>query len=392
MKRTNQLNILCVSIIVALTLFLLNIITGQLFASNPYNSYMLQAQSWLSGRLDLGRDYPHLELAIFEGKYFVSFPPFPSYMMLPFAVIGFERADMLLTLIFSLLSGIYAVKISDMFSKSAAQSLFWGLFITIGSNWLTNACVPWVWFIAQNMAFALSMMSIYYAIKGKAGLSLTCWACAVGCRPFQIIYIFVILYLLIGEYKKQGLSLVGILKSKWYCAIAPFIIALSYMILNYARFGSVFEFGHNYLPEFMRVSTGQFNIAYLRENILSLFRFPLTHDNGKLAFIQHNGFCIFVASPVFVSYIIYFVRSLIKGDSDKKLNILIFILILIHLFAITMHKTMGGAHYGNRYTNDILPFLFLSLVNMDSKNIRKLDFWLFIIGFALNVCWVIMYF
>ena len=51
---------------------------------------MLQAQSWLEGRLDLGKDYPYLELAVFGGKYYVSFPPFPSYIMFPFAALGLD--------------------------------------------------------------------------------------------------------------------------------------------------------------------------------------------------------------------------------------------------------------------------------------------------------------
>ena len=34
-----------------------------------------------------------------------------------------------------------------------------------------------VWFIAQNMAFTLSLV-IIYALKNKIGLSLAFWACA----------------------------------------------------------------------------------------------------------------------------------------------------------------------------------------------------------------------
>ena len=48
------------------------------WSSNSYNSYLLQTLSWLEGRLDLGQNYEWLELAIYNGKYFVSFPPFPS--------------------------------------------------------------------------------------------------------------------------------------------------------------------------------------------------------------------------------------------------------------------------------------------------------------------------
>ena len=36
--------------------------------SNPYNSYALQTDSWLKGRLDLGQNYEWLELAIYQGK------------------------------------------------------------------------------------------------------------------------------------------------------------------------------------------------------------------------------------------------------------------------------------------------------------------------------------
>ena len=45
------------------------------------------------------------------------------------------------------------------------------------------------------------------------------------------------------------------------------VIALSYMILNFARFGNITEFGHNYLPEFTRSELGQFNIGYMAENL-----------------------------------------------------------------------------------------------------------------------------
>ena len=41
---------------------------------NPYKSYSLQAMAWLNGRLDLGQDYPWLELAVFQERYYVSFP------------------------------------------------------------------------------------------------------------------------------------------------------------------------------------------------------------------------------------------------------------------------------------------------------------------------------
>mgnify|MGYP003302259415 CR=1 FL=1 len=65
-------------------LFLLWMFTGKWpLDANTYNSYALQADAWRQGRLDLGQNYTWLELAIYEGKYFVSFPPFPSYLLFP---------------------------------------------------------------------------------------------------------------------------------------------------------------------------------------------------------------------------------------------------------------------------------------------------------------------
>ena len=43
-----------------------------------WDSYTLQASRWLQGKVDLGRNYEYLEIAKYQGKYFVSFPPFYS--------------------------------------------------------------------------------------------------------------------------------------------------------------------------------------------------------------------------------------------------------------------------------------------------------------------------
>ena len=59
---------------VLLYLFLMCWLTGYgPLKQNVYNSYALQADSWRQGRLDLGQDYPYLELAVYNGKYYVSF-------------------------------------------------------------------------------------------------------------------------------------------------------------------------------------------------------------------------------------------------------------------------------------------------------------------------------
>lgn len=121
--------------------------------------------------------------------------------MLPFVLIGWNSCDSMIAFAVSLLGAVYAFKILKHFDIESKTAIFFTLLLTVGSNWLMTAQNAWVWFIAQNMAFTLSLMAIYYALKNKIGLSLAFWACAVGCRPFQILYLPALLYLIYNAHK-----------------------------------------------------------------------------------------------------------------------------------------------------------------------------------------------
>lgn len=364
-----------------------------------YNSYVLQADAWLHGRLDLGQNYSYLEIASYQGKYYISFPPFPSYVMLPLvALFGLNTPDGLVALACTLLGAVYTLRLCWHYGKQGSSALFWTLLVTIGSNLLMTNTNAWVWFIAQNMSFALCMMAVYYAAVGKGGRALAFWACAVGCRPMQAIYIPVLLYLLYTELKKKNpqQTILQLFQKQWKWAIAPVIIAATYMILNYLRFGSIVEFGHNYLPEFLEAPEGQFSLSYIGENFKTLFRLPTAGQDGKLVFDQFNGMCIFLVSPVFISYVAYLIRSFVRKEQKQNrfLYIGILILVVIHIIALLMHKTMGGSHFGHRYINDTLPFIFLGLLlSLPEKDrFEKLNFPLLFLGLSLNLAGVVCYY
>ena len=81
------------------------------------------------------------------------------------------------------------------------------------------------------MAFTLSLMAIYYALKNKIGLSLAFWACAVGCRPFQILYLPALLYLIYNAHKAVNPEdkIIDIIKKRYLALVPMAVIALSYM-------------------------------------------------------------------------------------------------------------------------------------------------------------------
>ena len=61
------------------------------------------------------------------------------------------------------------------------------------------------------------------------------------------------------------------------------------------------------------------------------------------------------------------------------------------LFCILCHKTMGGYHYGNRYTIDVLPLAFYA-VALYKKDRNILSDALALGGFGLNLVWITKYF
>lgn len=369
-----------------------------------YNSYELQARSWLEGRLDLGKNYAHLEIATYNGKHFISFPPFPSYLMLPLiGIFGDIFTGGMLACISFAFAIFYCYKIFDHFK--CEDAVFYALFATICSNYLFVAINGWVWFIAQNLCFTMTVAAIYYALKGNGYAAFTLWACAVGCRPFTFLYLPFLIMICYKAYKdkeevaetknkkmSKGKGFAALKNDKieffkrlmkW--AIVPAIIGISYMLLNYFRFGNPFEFGHNYLPEFLEAQDGQFSLVYIPKNLKSLFLLPAVEE-GVLTFPKFNGVSMFLASPIFIIGIYAFIKGIKNCD---MITITALICLVIELLCILSHKTMGGWHFGNRYTIDVIGFVIYA-VAVYCKRRNPLTTGLAFLGLGLNFGWIIM--
>ncbi len=326
---------------------------------NPYNSYVLQAQAWRDGSFDLGRGYSHLELAEYDYRFFVSFPQFPAVVYFIFVLFGLPVPEGLIALSSAIGGACLCYKLGKLYNLSEKFSFVLSLAMTVGSNMLFVSVNAWVWFIAQNMCFTCTVASLVFAKMKKGFLSFLFLAFAVGCRPFQILY-FPLLCMILCE----GSSFQNLVKKPYIFAGAA-VVGAFYMWLNFARFGNIFEFGHNYLPEFTEAPYGQFNIRYLKQNLYSLIKPPSVLENGALQMPRFNGMNIFIASPVFAYCIYTYFKNLRINTKIKTVAIFI---ILAELICITLHKTMGGWQFGNRYTNDCLP---LALFIICASRIKK---------------------
>lgn len=358
---------------------------------NDYRSYSLQACAWLQGRLDLGQDYPWLELAIYEGKYYVSFPPFPSYVLLPFAaVFGEHTPDHWIALAVMLLGCVYAVRLCRLIAGDRAGTLALVLFLYIGNGYLFIGIQGWVWFLAQGMCFTLSLMALAHAVKGQGGISLACWACAVGCRPVVIVYLPLIIHILCKTWRERsGVRPWTLVKKRWYWAAVPSALALSYMALNMLRFGNPLEFGHNYLPEFVRAQEGQFSLSYVAGNVQELLRLPpLDERTGKLGYFCIGCMAFWLIAPIFILFFTAWVYALVRKRREHAFLLAALpVMMFLHAGILCMHRTLGGWQFGNRYLLDMLPYLFYGLLCFAPFNTRyvRLHAPLMALGAAINL-------
>lgn len=121
----------------------------------------------------MGQDISYLELAIYNGKYYVSFPPFPSVIMLPFVLIfGTDTPNNLIIMIITLLIAAAAFKLCSYAGYDAKDSAILGLFITFGSNLMWMSTMGGVWFLAQSIMMLLLLLAAIAAYKDRQALAM----------------------------------------------------------------------------------------------------------------------------------------------------------------------------------------------------------------------------
>ena len=334
---------------------------GTLLSYNCWDSYSLQAMSWLSGRLDMGKNYEWLELAVYNGKYYLSFPPLPSVVMLPFVLLfGEKTPSNLVSALYGIFTAMIAYKILKKAGMKRGGAVFFAIAYVWGSNMLWLSTSGGVWFLAQGLNMLLLTACVYFAQQKMQMAAYAMAALAVGCRPFSVcMFLPLMAYFYTADKDRPRADRIrGQIRS----LIIPAFIALCYMLYNYVRFGNVLEFGHNYLPEFTESEKGQFSLSYILPNLYNLLLRPVTlRADLTLEYPLFDGFMFYIANPMFL---IWF-AAVVKDVLQKKLDVVrlcIVIAILAELLLLCAHKTLGGWQFGARYTVDMLPMALMYLL------------------------------
>src|SRR5579872_3327475 len=146
----------------------------------PFNHYALLADAWLHGRQDLANGPPPYamgnDFAQFHGKTYISFPPLPAILMLPFVKLAgspeafrdgqfiVELAGIAPAVLFLVLEKLRRTGRSP---RSERQNLALSLLYAFGTVYFFTAVEGTVWFAAMVVASAASALYALWALDAE---------------------------------------------------------------------------------------------------------------------------------------------------------------------------------------------------------------------------------
>lgn len=395
-RRARLCAVLTIVLLAAGLWVLLAHLTGAPFAGqSSYCTYTLQAMAWREGRIALGQDYPWLELAVYEGDWWVSFPPVPTIpvYLLTF-LFGSDVPDNLLVKVYALV-GMMAVYYTLRRRQGDARAAFIALMTGFCGSVMALSTQGAVWYQAQMLAFCLTTCALCLAYHDRITAALLLYALAVGCRPFNVAYgpLLMLLWLRrsavptpTGYHRSragQRLALREAARGLWKGVALGLCVAAAYAAYNYVRFGNPLEFGTNYLPEFMRSQHGQFSLSHLANNLKNVvLGWPFEKgENGWT--LKRFGFSLFLANPLLLLLAVRILLDLVQRRMNS-VKAVCAVLFLAHMFLLLLHRTFGGFQFGARYAVDLAPY-YVAYLCADRRRLCLAEIALMLVGLVFSL-------
>ncbi|MBX2955407.1 MAG: glycosyltransferase family 39 protein [Cyclobacteriaceae bacterium] len=353
---------------------------------NSYNSNLaaLQAKAFLQGNLHI--DHYFWDASVFEGKYYVCFPPFPAALLTPVvALFGSHVNTILISLFISCLSMylFYRLLLQHMGDSSGKIWVFMAFFFGSGYWWVVLTSDFINGFAHVVCICLLLLLLIELQDKKRPLLIGLLFAFAFLTRQMTIFYgILIIYFLYVNESDRRTAF-----KNIFVSFITAFVCVIPYFALNYLRFHNFLDTGYQYLiyaePIQERINQyGLFSTKYFLYNFYHLMLkghnliFSGTMNLTAIGLDQY-GTSILMASP----WIIFSV----KAQEEMKFKIAFWSTITLIMLSILCYHNNGWMQVNTqRFALDFLPALMVLL----ALGYKHIPTWLFrsfvIYSIALN--------
>jgi hypothetical protein len=354
----------------ALCLYGLTALLGGNFHHQEYAYFNQLADAFLHGNLHLSNPDGTHDLVLFDGRWYVPFPPGPALLLLPWiAAVGVSFDEVALsvvigaanvTLMFCLLRSLARQGHSRLDTSGAAWLT--ALFAAGTVHWV-SAATGTVSFLAHVCAVTGLTVALWQASERRpwaAGLGM---AWAIACRPTVGLAMPAVLALLLAPpaYRIEAPQT----RRPWQQAIlalgVPLTLAGALLLAyNQARFGSPWQFGYDwvqtqtpFLAERLAI-WGAFHPHYLAENLrVMLIGLPKVGWRLPPVWPDPNGLSVLLVTPAFLWLVTSWKRQWVAAG--------VWLSVALVAIPLLLYYNTGWVQFGYRFSLDYLPLLFVLL-------------------------------
>jgi hypothetical protein len=371
-----------------LALFLLSFLIYYLSNPLPGSAYDYTARiaaALIHGDLGVREPPPSWlnEMVPLDGWFYSVFPLGSVLTMMPIALLSALGLISYFpgVVLAALLAGTAAMLLfafSARFEDSSKRRLVLTLFPIFGSCLWANLAFAGAWQIALGVALVGQLASLYFIlIKPSPALAGFFFALAFGNRTEIILLTPIFIYLIYRMPDGKESRLPDLVR---FLAI-PVALGIATLAYNYARFGSIFDFGYARIPGVLDepwYQHGIFSIYAIPGNIEAMLLETWRRVEG-FPYLVPTGFggSLFLSSP----YLIFLFR---RGARDAQLKWLSWSAIAILTLVLWCHGNPGGWQFSYRYAIDLMPWIYLILLESSPKRVSRLEIILLTVSIAIN--------
>ncbi|MGD8451963.1 MAG: glycosyl transferase family 39 [Phycisphaerae bacterium] len=353
--------------------------------TGEHKHYVHLARAFLHGRLDI--DEPFGDVATFNGKHYVVFPPFPAVLITPLvAIFGDEARTTVVSLLLTLLSFLVLRSILRKMEVDPELRVWLLAGFFLGTAYTTSLFRAYEsWHFAHMVAVACLLLAIREAM-GRARTPLVGLCCGLAFLSRHLcVYAAIFPAVLLWQHRRHLSVPRQILHGVGF-ALPLALCAGVYLYLNWVRFGNPLETGYAFMPleGFLqeRVNRyGLFHPAYVPFNLVHLLLQGFRIDFAPPMYLSVAEMDPLGTSVTFASPFI-FLAFLARWDRPK---------LWAAWLAVTLAVVNGLFYYNNgyaqtnaqRFTLDYLPILML-LIALGAPRVRPI-WWKAAIAYAVTL-------
>ncbi len=374
----------------------------------PYNHFSHLAQAWLDGNLHLEDGPPKYahnnDFAKYDGQWFVTFPPLPAVILLPFVWLAGSPEEVFDGQIWLWLAGVAPALLflalerlaeAGLSERRPWQNVVIAWCFSFGSVYFFSAEQGTVWFAAHVVGASCAAAYLLFSIGARFPL-LAGLCVGLGFMTRAPLLFAVPLFALEGlrasgaEWGTEGSWLARARayfrrvdyrqlarRYAWFSLPIAVCLAITFWH-NYARFDDIFDTGYKHLTVAWQARMkkwGLFHYHYLAKNLGVILSSLPWLGKETLFRINAHGLALWLTTPLFV--------WLLWPKRRPAIHLALWLTVAAVAVPTLFYQNTGWAQFGYRFSNDYAIFLF-ALLAIGARPMRSWFFAAMLWAFVVN--------